>query len=395
MQVLVLNSGSSSLKFQLFSMPEETILCSGLIERIGFEDAKFKFKTASDNIEIVCAIPNHKIGLELLAKQLLDKKTGIIKSSDEINIVGHRVVHGGKYFSKTTEITEAVKEKIKSLSSLAPLHNPPNLEGIEVAQAIFPNAKQVAVFDTAFHQTIPEKAYRYAIPREFSEKHNIRLYGFHGTSHKYVSEKAIAYLGKKHSKIISIHLGNGCSMTAIKNGKSIDHSLGFSPVSGLIMGTRSGDIDPAIIFYLAEKYNYSLNEINTLLQKKSGMLGLTGFSDLREIEAQAAKGNQACQLALEMNTYRIKKYIGSYASILNGLDAIIFTAGIGENSILMRQLVCKDLDFLGIELDEEKNQSNSNGLREINTEASKVKILVIPTNEELEIAKQAVKLFEN
>lgn len=395
MQVLVLNSGSSSLKFQLFSMPEETILCSGLIERIGFEDAKFKFKTATDNIEIVCAIPNHKIGLELLAKQLLDKKTGIIKSSDEINIVGHRVVHGGKYFSKTTEITEAVKEKIKSLSSLAPLHNPPNLEGIEVAQAIFPNAKQVAVFDTAFHQTIPEKAYRYAIPREFSEKHNIRLYGFHGTSHKYVSEKAIAYLGKKHSKIISIHLGNGCSMTAIKNGKSIDHSLGFSPVSGLIMGTRSGDIDPAIIFYLAEKYNYSLNEINTLLQKKSGMLGLTGFSDLREIEAQAAKGNQACQLALEMNTYRIKKYIGSYASILNGLDAIIFTAGIGENSILMRQLVCKDLDFLGIELDEEKNQSNSNSLREINTEASKVKILVIPTNEELEIAKQAVKLFEN
>jgi acetate kinase len=395
MQVLVLNSGSSSLKFQLFSMPEETILCSGLIERIGFEDAKFKFKTATDHIEIVCPIPNHKIGLELLAKQLLDKDTGIIKSSNEINIVGHRVVHGGKYFSETTEITKAVKEKIKSLSSLAPLHNPPNLEGIEVAEAIFPHAKQVAVFDTAFHQTIPEKAFRYAIPREFSKKHNIRLYGFHGTSHKYVSEKAIAFLGKKHSKIISIHLGNGCSMTAIKDGKSVDHSLGFSPVSGLIMGTRSGDIDPAIIFYLAEKYNYSLNEINTLLQKKSGMLGLTGYSDLREIEAQAEKGNHDCQLALEMNTYRIKKYIGSYAAILNGLDAIVFTAGIGENSVLMRQLVCKDLDFLGIELDEDKNQSKSNGLREINTEASKVKILVIPTNEELEIAKQSVKLFEN
>ena len=395
MQVLVLNSGSSSLKFQLFSMPEETILCSGLIERIGFEDAKFKFKTATDHIEIVCPIPNHKIGLELLAKQLLDKDTGIIKSSNEINIVGHRVVHGGKYFSETTEITKAVKEKIKSLSSLAPLHNPPNLEGIEVAEAIFPHAKQVAVFDTAFHQTIPEKAFRYAIPREFSEKHNIRLYGFHGTSHKYVSEKAIAFLGKKHSKIISIHLGNGCSMTAIKDGKSVDHSLGFSPVSGLIMGTRSGDIDPAIIFYLAEKYNYSLNEINTLLQKKSGMLGLTGYSDLREIEAQAKKGNHDCQLALEMNTYRIKKYIGSYAAILNGLDAIVFTAGIGENSVLMRQLVCKDLDFLGIELDLEKNQSMKNGLREINTKASKVKILVIPTNEELEIAKQSVKLFEN
>lgn len=395
MQVLVLNSGSSSLKFQLFLMPEKTILCSGLIERIGFEDAKFKFKTATDDLEIVCAISNHKIGLELLAKQLLDKDTGIIKSSDEINIVGHRVVHGGKYFSETTEITETVKEKIKLLSSLAPLHNPANLEGINVAEAIFPNAKQVAVFDTAFHQSIPERAYRYAIPREFSEKHNIRLYGFHGTSHKYVSEKAIAFLGKKHSKIISIHLGNGCSMTAIKDGKSIDHSLGFSPVNGLIMGTRSGDIDQSIIFYLAEKYNYSLNEINTLLQKKSGMLGLTGFSDLREIEAEAAKGNHACQLALEMNTYRIKKYIGSYAAILNGLDAIIFTAGIGENSILMRQLVCKDLDFLGIELDIKKNNSKPNGLRVINTEASKVKILVIPTNEELEIAKQSVKLFKN
>tara|TARA_R110002096_G_scaffold152972_7_gene316519 strand:- start:21727 stop:22914 length:1188 start_codon:yes stop_codon:yes gene_type:complete len=395
MQVLVLNSGSSSLKFQLFSMPEESVLCSGLIDRIGFDDAKFKFKTDKDNIEIVTAIPNHKTGLELLAKQLLDEKTGIIKSSDAIDIVGHRVVHGGKYFSDTTEITEIVKEKIKALSSLAPLHNPANLEGIDVAETIFPKAKQVAVFDTAFHQSIPEKAYRYAIPREFSDKHNIRLYGFHGTSHKYVSEKAIEFLGKKHSKIITIHLGNGCSMTAVKDGKSMDHSLGFSPVNGLIMGTRSGDIDPSIIFYLAKKYDYSLDEINALLQKKSGMLGLTGYSDLREIEAEAKNGNKACQLALQMNTYRIKKYIGSYAAILNGLDAIVFTAGIGENSILMRQLVCEDLDFLGIELDDKKNNVKPKGLRVINTETSKVKILVIPTNEELEIAKQSVKLFKN
>ncbi|MDO5979622.1 acetate/propionate family kinase [Flavivirga spongiicola] len=395
MQVLVLNSGSSSLKFQLFSMPEETILCSGLIERIGFDDTRFKFKTEEDTLEVVTAIPNHKRGLELLAKQLLDKDTGIIKSTDDIDIVGHRVVHGGKHFSDTTEITEVVKDKIKALSSLAPLHNPPNLEGIEVAETIFPNAKQVAVFDTAFHQSIPEYAYKYAIPNEYSEKHNIRVYGFHGTSHKYVSEKAIEYLGKNNSKIITIHLGNGCSMTAVKDGKSIDHSLGFSPISGLIMGTRSGDIDPAIIFHLAEKYDYSINEINTLLQKKSGMFGLTGLSDLRDIEAEAEKGNKACQLALQMNVYRIKKYIGSYAAVLNGLDAIVFTAGIGENSILMRQMVCEDLDFLGIELDSKKNNIKPKNLKNINTETSKVEILVIPTNEELEIAKQSVNLFSD
>lgn len=395
MQVLVLNSGSSSLKFQLFQMPEEIILCSGLIERIGFEDAKFKFKTEKNTIEVIEDIPNHKVGLELLAKQLLNKDTGIIKSTNDINIVGHRVVHGGSHFSNTTEITGAVKDKIKALFTLAPLHNPPNLEGIEVAEAIFPNAKQVAVFDTAFHQTIPEYAYKYAIPNDFSEKHNIRIYGFHGTSHKYVSEKAIEYLGKKESKIITIHLGNGCSMTAIKDGKSIDHSLGFSPVSGLIMGTRSGDIDPSIIFYLAKKYDYSLDEINTLLQKKSGMFGLTGYSDLRDIEAEAEKGNKACQLALQMNVYRIKKYIGSYAAILNGLDAIVFTAGIGENSKFIRKEVCKDLDFLGVEFDAEKNNSNSKNLKVISTDTSKAKILVIPTNEELEIAKQSVSLFEN
>jgi len=395
MQVLVLNSGSSSLKFQLFSMPEKKILCSGLIERIGFDDAKFIFKTDKNTIEVVESIPNHKVGLELLSKQLLDKDTGIIKSADAIDIVGHRVVHGGKHFSNTTEITAAVKEKIKALSSLAPLHNPANLEGIEVAEAIFPNAKQVAVFDTAFHQSIPEHAYKYAIPNEFLEKHNIRLYGFHGTSHKYVSEKTIEYLGKQKSKIITIHLGNGCSMTAIKNGKSIDHTLGFSPVNGLIMGTRSGDIDQSIIFHLAKKFNYNLDEINSLLQKKSGMLGLTGFSDLRDIEAEAEKGNKYCQLALQMNAYRIKKYIGSYAAIMNGLDAIVFTAGIGENSPEMRQRVCEDLDYLGITLDTKKNQVRPDKLTLVSTDTSKVKVLVIPTNEELEIAKQAVDLFKN
>lgn len=376
-------------------MPEERILCSGIIERIGLDDAIFKFKTQNDTIEFESPILNHKDGLKLLSKQLLDKNTGIIKSPEDISIVGHRVVHGGIYFNKTIEITHDVKEKIKELSSLAPLHNPANLEGIEVAEDIFSKAKQVAVFDTAFHQSIPERAYKYAIPNDLLNDHHIRLYGFHGTSHKYVSEKAIDYLDKKDSKIITIHLGNGCSMTAIKDGKSMDHSLGFSPVSGLIMGTRSGDIDPAIIFYLANKLNFSLDDINTILQKKSGMLGLTGFSDLRDIEAQATKGNKACQLALEMNVYRIKKYIGSYAAILNGLDAIVFTAGIGENSSLMRALICKDLDFLGIHLDVEKNNTKSKDTRAINTDDSKVKILVIPTNEELEIAKQAVQLFEN
>jgi len=376
-------------------MPNETILCSGIIERIGFEDAKFKFNTQNETIELETPILNHNVGLKLLAKQLLDKETGILTSPDDISVVGHRVVHGGKHFSKTTEITEAVKEKIKALARLAPLHNPANLEGIEVAEKVFPNAKQVAVFDTAFHQTIPEYAYKYAIPNEFLDKYNIRLYGFHGTSHKYVSEKAIEFLGKKESKIITIHLGNGCSMTAIKNGKSIDHSLGFSPIGGLIMGTRCGDIDPSIIFYLNERLEYSLNDINTILQKKSGMLGLTGFSDLREIQDQASKGDKDCQLALQMNAYRIKKYIGSYATILNGLDAIVFTAGIGENSDVIRALVCEELDFLGIELDKEKNKMRTKGIRAIHQENSKVKILVIPTNEELEIAKQAMALFED
>ncbi len=375
-------------------MPDASILCSGLIERIGFEDAKFTFKTNGNTLETITAIKNHKVGLEILSKQLLDSNTGIIKSANDIDIVGHRVVHGGKYFSDTTEITETVKAKIKALSSLAPLHNPANLEGIEVAETIFPNAKQVAVFDTAFHQTIPEHAYKYAIPNEFLEEHHIRMYGFHGTSHKYVSEQAIAYLGKKQSKIITIHLGNGCSMTAIKDGKSIDHSLGFSPNTGLIMGTRSGDIDSSIIFYLANKLNYPLDSINDLLQKKSGMLGLTGFSDLRDIEAEANNGNKDCLLALQMNVYRIKKYIGGYAAVLNGLDAIVFTAGIGENSQLMRKMVCEDMDFLGISLDEEKNTERSNAIKEINTVHSKAKILVIPTNEELEIAKQAMGLFQ-
>lgn len=376
-------------------MPSERILCSGLIERIGMNDAKFIYKTKGNTIEIETAILNHNKGLELLAEQLLNPDTGIIKSAQDIDIVGHRVVQGGSKFKKTTEINASAKASIKALFSLAPLHNPANLEGIEVAQTIFPTAKQVAVFDTAFHQSIPEHAYKYAIPNALLTDHDIRLYGFHGTSHKYVSEQAIDYLKKKDSKLITIHLGNGCSITAIKNGKSMDHSMGLTPLDGLIMGTRSGDIDPSVIFHLASKLNYSIDQINTMLQKESGMLGLTGYSDLRDIQTEAANGNTDCLLALQMNAYRIKKYIGSYAAILNGLDAIVFTAGIGENSALMRKMICDDLDFLGIQLDQEKNNLRLKDVYSINKDSAKVKILVIPTNEELEIAKQSVNLFKN
>ena len=392
MKVLVLNSGSSSLKFQIIEMPSEKVLCHGLVERIGEKNSVFHYKTAYDKISEESEIPNHKIGLELVAQKMMDKKVGVIQSADEIEAVGHRVVHGGNLFSETTLINEKVKNAIKDLFSLAPLHNPANYEGIVVAEEIFPKSKQIAVFDTAFHQSIPEHAYRYAIPTEISDKNKIRLYGFHGTSHKYVSEKAIDFLGLKESKIISIHLGNGCSMTAIKDGKSIDHSLGFTPANGLIMGTRSGDIDHSVIFHL-EKIGYNTAEINNLLTKKSGMLGLTGHSDLRDIITEAENGNRACQLALDMNVYRIKKYIGAYTAVLNGLDAIIFTAGIGENSDYIREKVCEGLDYLGIKINAKENHEHFSGLMSIHNSQSKVKVLVIPTNEELEIAKQSFELL--
>jgi len=393
MRILVLNSGSSSIKFQLFSMPEENVICSGLVERIGMEDAKLTYISDKDKVEITKVIKNHQEGLKLVAQHLMDDRVGVIRSASEIYAVGHRVVHGGSTFTNTVEATQEVKQKIEKLSALAPLHNPANLEGILVAEEIFPEAKQITVFDTAFHQTIPVKAYKYAIPNSFLEENNIRVYGFHGTSHKYVSEKAIAQLRKETSKIITIHLGNGCSMTAVKNGRSVDHTLGFAPMNGLIMGTRSGDIDPAVIFYMVNSLGYSLDEVNTLLQKESGMLGLTGYSDLRDIESEAEKGNKDCILALKMNAYRIKKFIGSYAAAMNGLDAIVFTAGIGENSDMIRGLVCENQEFLGMQLDHEKNKIRSKEIREISALSSKVKILVIPTNEELEIAKQSFELL--
>ena len=364
-------------------MPEEKVGCTGVVERIGSREAVLRYKTANDDITETLAIQSHKDGL----------KKGVIKDSKEIDAVGHRVVHGGDTFTKTTLINAKVKDKIKDYSSLAPLHNPHNLQGIEIAEQIFPNAKQIAVFDTAFHQTMPTMARKYAIPNTFFSKHNIKVYGFHGTSHKYVSEKAIEYLRLINSRIISIHLGNGCSITAVQNGKSIDHSLGFGPSNGLVMGSRSGDIDHSIIFYLVNDLGYKLEEVNSLLIKESGMLGLTGYSDLRDIQSEAEKGNADCKLALDMNAYRIKKYIGAYTAAMNGLDAIIFTAGIGENSALLREMVCTDMSYLGIELDNYKNIEKSSLLREINTTSSKVKVLVIPTNEEIEIAKQTYILL--
>lgn len=380
------------------SMPSQEISCEGIVERIGSVDAILRYKTKYINSVEIHEIRNHKEGLIKLTQLLLDAEKGVISHVNEIDVVGHRVVHGGNTFYKTTLIDAEIKQKIRDLIPLAPLHNPHNLEGIEIAEEVFSKAKQVAVFDTAFHHTIPIKAKKYAIPDNYYDQFKIQVYGFHGTSHKYVSEKAIDYLEKENSKIISIHLGNGCSITAVLNGKSIDHSMGFAPSNGLIMGTRSGDIDQSIIFYLVNTLGYTLEDVNRLLVKKSGMFGLTGFSDLRDIQAEAEKGNQDCQLALAMNAYRIKKYIGSFSAVMNGLDAIVFTAGIGENSSIMRALVCEEMDFLGLELDEGKNKTRSNELREINTLTSRTKILVIPTNEELEIAKQTYNLvvsFEN
>lgn len=373
-------------------MPAEEVLASGLVERIGQESGKIHYKKEDYNTSKEMEIKDHSIALKEVTNLLMDDTIGVIKNADEIPAIGHRVVHGGDSFSDTIVIDEEVKATIKQLFSLAPLHNPPNLKGIEVAEEVFPNATQIAVFDTAFHQTIPDKAARYAIPNSFAEDHHIQVYGFHGTSHKYVSEQAIGMLNKENSKIISVHLGNGCSITAIKNGKSVDHSLGFGPVNGLIMGTRSGDIDQSVIFYMIEQLGYSAKEVSDLLHHKSGMLGLTGYSDLRDIEAEAVNGNRECQLALDMNTYRIRKFIGSYTAAMNGLDALIFTAGIGENSDVIRKMVCTDMEYLGIELDEEKNALRAKENRIISTEASRAKILVIPTNEELEIAKQVNNL---
>ena len=378
-------------------MPEKAPVCSGLVERIGIEGSFIKHTVYRNNekhsIEQSGFIANHGEGLKQVLALLTEGEYAVIASPDDIAAVGHRVVHGGEHFTGATLITDEVKHQIKKLFSLAPLHNPVNYKCIEVAEQTFVNAKQIAVFDTAFHQTIPEQAYRYAIPEWYYKEHGIRVYGFHGTSHKYVSERAIKWLNKVDTKIISIHLGNGCSITAIRNGKSIDTSMGFGPLSGLMMGTRSGDIDPSVIFHLMEHSGYTLEQLSTLVNKQSGLLGVGGSSDMRDIRKMVKEGNAAAVLALKLYAYRIKKFIGAYAAILNGIDAIVFTAGVGENDSNMRESVCSALDYLGIELDPNQNTAYNGELKEINKGSAKVKILVIPTNEEYEIAHQCFELL--
>lgn len=397
MNIFVINSGSSSIKYQLIYMPDATVICSGIVDKIGMADAAIIHKTFKDGKEKITRkimeIADHAEGLKEVAELLIDSVIGVIKDHSEIHVVGHRVVHGGESFAATTFITSEVKEKIKKLFTLAPLHNPLNYLGIDIAEKLFTAAKQVAVFDTAFHQTIKPVAYRYAIPASFYNEYGIRVYGFHGTSHKYVSGKAIQYLNKINSKIITIHLGNGCSITAIENGQSIETSMGFGPMNGLIMGTRSGDIDQSVIFYLVNQLGYDIENVNAILNKKSGMVGLTGYSDMRDIRAKIDNGDKEALLAYHMYAWRIRKYIGAYTALLNGLDAIVYTGGVGENDRLMRKLCSSDLDYLGIKLDETKNERRLDGLREINTTESPVKILVIPTNEELEIATQCYQLL--
>ena len=399
MNIFVVNSGSSSIKYQFFKMPDERPICTGLVERIGLEGSLITHKLIAKGEEKIISrrldLPDHESGLKEVAHMLTDPEIGVIHNPQEIEAVGHRVVHGGESFASTTVITPEVKSEIKKLFSLAPLHNPANYLGIEVSEKIFTKAKQIAVFDTAFHQTLPEKAYKYAIPRSFYKEHGIRVYGFHGTSHKHVSKKASEYLQNPLAKLITVHLGNGCSMTAVDAGKSMDTSMGFGPLNGLVMGTRSGDVDPFIIFHLVNQLGYSLDQVNNVLNKQSGMLGLTGFSDMRDVTKAIAEGNEEAELAYKIYAYRIKKYIGAYAAILNGLDAIVFTGGVGENDINVRRLVCTDMDFLGINLDVERNRIRSNEVREINETSSRVKVLVIPTNEELEIVKQCFKLLNH
>lgn len=397
MNVFVINSGSSSIKYQLISMPDAKVICTGMVDRIGLEGSEVKYKAYRDSGKLkkndIRPIPDHAEGLRAVADFLTDPEVGVISDPDQIHVVGHRVVHGGEKFSQTQLITEEAKAKIKDLFPLAPLHNPANYLGIEVAEKIFAKAKQVAVFDTAFHQTMPPVAFRMAIPNEYYTEHGIRAYGFHGTSHKYVSERAIDFLGKKESKIITVHLGNGCSMAAVKDGKCIDTSMGLGPMNGLIMGTRAGDMDQSVIFYLINQLGYSPEEVNTVLNKKSGMLGLTGFSDMRDIKERYEKGEKDAVLAYQLYAYHIRRFIGAYAAVLNGLDAVVFTAGVGENDALTRKLVCEGMDFLGIGLDEAKNEVRESELREISPADSPVKVLVIPTNEELEIAKQCFELL--
>lgn len=392
---MVLNAGSSSLKYQIFNIENSSVLTSGLLEKIGEASSRLKYKWVDDDGEREAAqdgrVANHHEGLKLILD--ITVKLGVIHDLKELSGIGHRVVHGGEAFWKPTLINGTVVDAIRDMIPLAPLHNPANLMGIEVSRELCPGVPQVAVFDTAFHQTMPPSAYHYALPSNYYKELRVRRYGFHGTSHGYVAKQAARHFGKPLSacNFITIHLGNGTSMSAIKEGKSVDTSMGMTPLEGLVMGTRSGDLDPAIPFYLARATGMSFDDIEKVLNNESGLKGICGVNDMREVERLAGNGNLTAQLAIDIFSYRIKKYIGAYYAALGRLDAIIFTGGIGENSDVVRKHSCAGLKGLGIEIDDRQNEPRLRELRDISTTDSKIKVLVIPTNEELEIAQQTVE----
>ena len=394
MKVLVINCGSSSLKYQVIDSETEHVLAKGLCERIGIDGVLTYQPAGQDKIKYEAAMPAHRQAVELVLKQLTDPENGVLKSIDEIDAVGHRMVHGGEKFACSTLLTEEVLKTVASCNDLAPLHNPPTLVGVAACKELLPTTPMVGVFDTAFHQTMPPEAYIYGLPYEYYEKYAVRRYGFHGTSHKYVAERASKMLNVnlEDLKLITCHLGNGASVSAIKRGKCIDTSMGFTPLEGLVMGTRCGDIDPAIVTYIREKENLPQGKANEILNKKSGVLGISGVSsDFRDIEDAVAEGNERAALALKVFAHKVRFYIGAYIAEMNGVDAIIFTAGVGENDVTMREIICNNLGNLGIKLDPVKNKMRGKET-EISTDDSKVKILMIPTNEELMIARDTYNI---
>lgn len=397
MNVLVINCGSSSLKYQLINMENEDVLAKGLAERIGLDGVIKHQAEGKEEVKLDDKLNNHKDAIKVVLDLLVDEKVGAIKSLDEIDVVGHRVVHGGEKFAGSVIINDEVIAAMEECIDLAPLHNPPNITGIKACQELMPNVTMTGVFDTAFHQTMSKKAYIYPLPYELYEELGVRKYGFHGTSHKYVANRVAELIGEdiEDLKIVTCHLGNGASATAIRGGKSVDTSMGLTPLEGLAMGTRSGSIDPAIITFLMNKKNMTIDEVDELLNKKSGVLGISGVSnDFRDIEKAAEEGNERAQLALDKFYYIVKKYIASYTAAMGGLDVLVFTAGLGENSIEARKAICEDLEYLGIEIDDENN--NVRGKEQlISKEGKKVKVYVIPTNEELMIAREAVEILGN
>lgn len=397
MKILVVNCGSSSVKYQFIDMEGEKVLCKGLAERVGIEGSRLVHRVNADKHVIEKPMKDHEEALKLILEVLLDPEIGVIKDLSEISAVGHRVVHGAERFASSVLIDDEVMKVLEENVHLAPLHNPPNIMGIRAVQKLLPNVPNVGVFDTAFHQSMPKKAFLYPIPYEFYEKYRIRRYGFHGTSHRYVSKRAAEILGRDYYdfKVITCHLGNGASIAAVRHGKSVDTSMGFTPLEGVVMGTRSGDIDPAIVIYMQQNLGMSVDKVYDILNKKSGVLGLSQLSsDMRDIEDAAHSGNEMAQLALDIYVYRIAKYIGAYAAAMNGVDAIVFTAGVGENSPYVREKVCEYLGFLGIKID--KNLNQVKGVeRIISTPDSKVAVLIVPTDEEMVIARDTKQIVES